>query len=84
MQQESIYGKILGLFFVRALSTRGVSIELGQKSISGQLYSVINKLRGDTLIEWTIPETPKSPNQKYKLTKKGLGFYIMAFDKKGK
>ena len=77
LQQESLYSKILGILLSGALSTQEVSTTLGQKSISGQLYSVINKLREDSLIEWTIPETPKSPNQKYKMTKKGLAFYML-------
>lgn len=53
------------------------STSLGHKSISGQLTKVINKLREEELIEWTIPETPKSSKQKYKLTKRGLAFYVL-------
>ena len=77
MQQEALYGKVLGLLLAGALSTQEVSTALGQKSISGQLYYIINKMREDGLVEWTIPDVPKSPKQKYKLTKRGLAFYTL-------
>lgn len=77
LQQESLYGKVLGKLLQGALSTQEVSTALGQKSISGQLYTVINKLREDDLIKWTIPDKPKSSKQKYKLTKRGLAFYAL-------
>lgn len=77
LQQESLYGKVLGKLLQGALSTQEVSTALEQKSISGQLYTVINKLREDALIEWTIPDKPKSSKQQYKLTKRGLAFYAL-------
>lgn len=77
LQQESLYGRILGKFLKGSGSTQDVSKALGQKSISGALYVMMNKLREDGLIEWTIPEKPKSSKQKYKLTKKGLAFYLI-------
>ena len=55
-------------------ATKDIAVTLGQKSVSGQLYLVINKLREDQLIEWTIPETPKSSKQQYRITKKGSVF----------
>ena len=57
------------------LSTKELSIKLGQKSISGHLKKVIAKLLEDKLIEWTIPDKPKSSRQKYRLTQKGRLFY---------
>jgi len=77
LQQESLYGKVLGILLSRVLSTQEISAALGQKSISGQLYNIVNKMREDGLIEWTIPDIPKSPKQRYKLTKRGLAFYAL-------
>ena len=83
MQQESLYGRILGKFLKGPGPTQDVSKALGQKSISGALYVMMNKLREDELIEWTIPERPKSSKQKYKLTKKGLAFYLLLRKEEG-
>jgi ATP-dependent DNA helicase RecG len=58
-------------------SRKEISLELGQKAISGQLNEILSKLQEDSLIEWTIPEKPNSSKQKYKLTKRGLAFYVL-------
>lgn len=74
LQLESLYGKVLKLIKERTSSTKELSEALGQKSISGQLYTIVNKLRDDGLIEWTSPEKPKSCRQKYRITPRGLVF----------
>ncbi len=83
LQPESLYSEIVLRLAENNLSKQGLADALGHKSISGQLKVVINQLIEDQLIEWTIPEKPKSSKQKYKLTKKGLAFYIMT-RKKGR
>ena len=71
LQQESLYGKVLRLVQKQTSSTQELSTALGQKSISGQLYTTVNKLKEDGLIEWTVPDKPKSSKQQYKTTPKG-------------
>ena len=66
--------KVLKIIKDTPLSTKEISKILGQKSISGRLYQVINELRKDGLTEWTIQDKPKSSKQKYRITKKGLLF----------
>jgi ATP-dependent DNA helicase RecG len=61
-------------------STKELSTALSQKEISGQLYNIINKLREDGLIEWTIPEKPKSSKQQYRITQKGITFLKLLKD----
>ena len=53
------------------LSRSELSKKLGQKKTSGQLYNVIRDLLDGQMIEYTLPEKPRSPRQKYKLTDKG-------------
>ncbi|MDW7694043.1 hypothetical protein R9C00_04760 [Flammeovirgaceae bacterium SG7u.111] len=77
-----MYSKVLQVLESSAYSTQEISTAFGQKSISGQLYSVINKLRENGLIEWTIPSKPKSSKQKYRVTQKGKAFYQLV--KEGK
>jgi len=74
LQQESLYSKVLRLVQEKTSATKELSELLGQKSISGQLYSVVSKLKEDGLIEWTIPEKAKSSKQKYQITQKGIVF----------
>ena len=74
LQQESLYSKVLIIIAVRPQSRKEISIELGQKSISGQLNEILKKLQAKKLIEWTIKETPKSSKQQYRITQKGLAF----------
>ena len=50
---------------MKVTSTKELLMALGQKEISGQLYSIVNKLKAQGLIEWTIPDRPKSSKQQY-------------------
>lgn len=74
LQQESLYSKILQIVTVKTSATKDIALALKQKSISGQLYQVIDTLREDLLIEWTIPDTPRSSKQQYKITQRGIAF----------
>jgi ATP-dependent DNA helicase RecG len=74
LQQETLYSKVLKIIVVIPQSRKEISIELGQKSISGQLNEILKKLQEKKLIEWTIKETPKSSKQKYRITQKGTIF----------
>jgi len=80
LQQETLYSRLLRLLAVKISSTKELSFALGQKEISGQLYSIINKLREHRLIEWTIPDKPKSSKQKYQITQRGNIFLQLIID----
>ena len=47
---------------------------LKQKQISGQLNKILSKLVDDELIERTIPNNINQPDQKFRITKRGLVF----------
>ena len=53
------------------LSRSELSKQLGQKEVSGQLKKVFRDLLTDGMIEYTLPEKPRSPRQQYRLTDKG-------------
>ena len=48
-----------------------LSKKLGQKKASGRLYNVMRDLLTDRMIEYTLPEKPRSRRQQYRLTSKG-------------
>ena len=58
------------------LSSAEIAHALEHKTLSGNLRVVIPQLRNDGLIEYTIPEKPRSKNQKYRLTDKGKQLLI--------
>ena len=77
VQPESLPGdlksKVLNLLVSEGpLSRSGLSEQLGHKKASGQLYNVIQDLRDDQMIEYTLPDKPRSRHQKYRLTDKGI------------
>ena len=53
------------------LSKAELSAKLGQKRVSGQLHEVIRQLMAKGVIEYTLPQKPRSRLQKYRLTAKG-------------
>ena len=75
VQPESLPGdlksKVLNLLTDGPMSKSELSKKLGQKKVSGQLYNVVRDLLNDQMIEYTLPEKPTSPRQKYQLTDKG-------------
>ncbi|VGO17456.1 hypothetical protein PDESU_06052 [Pontiella desulfatans] len=64
--------RILQACRMQPLSSRDIATVLGHKTLSGNLRAIIPHLRALELMEYTIPETPRSRQQKYRLTAKGL------------
>ena len=75
VQPESLPGdlrsKVLNLLTGGPLSRSELSKKLGQKKTSGQLYNVLRGLLDDQMIEYTLPDKPRSRRQQYRLTDKG-------------
>ena len=76
VQPESLRGdlksKVINLLVSDGpLSRSALSKKLGQKEVSGQLKKVFRDLLTDGMIEYTLPEKPRSPRQQYRLTEKG-------------
>ena len=63
--------RVINLLVDGPLSRSELSKKLGQKKVSGQLYNVVRDLLNNQMIEYTLPEKPRSPRQKYRLTDKG-------------
>lgn len=63
--------KVLNLLAEGPLSRSELSEKLGHKKASGRLYNVIRDLLDDQMIEYTLPDKPRSRRQQYRLTDKG-------------
>ena len=74
VQPESLRGdiksRVLNLLADGPMSRSELSTKLGHKKASGQLYNVVRDLLDDQMIEYTLPEKPRSPQQQYQLTDK--------------
>ncbi|RKU38747.1 hypothetical protein C6496_04380 [Candidatus Poribacteria bacterium] len=74
-QPESLPGdlksRVLNLLADGPLSRSELSKKLGQRRASGHLYDVVRDLLNNQMIEYTLPDKPRSPLQKYRLTAKG-------------
>ena len=70
-QPESLAERVMLLLLQQPLAKSELSSGLGHKAVSGQLNKVIRLLLSEQSIEYTIPDTPNSRLQKYKLTEKG-------------
>ena len=68
---ESLRARVLGLLVGGPLSKAELSGRLGQKQASGQLHEVVSRLVADRMIEYTVPDKPRSRLQKYRLTETG-------------
>ena len=71
LQPESLADRVVLLLDAGPLSKSALSERLGQKTISGQLNKVVRELLDAGRIAYTIPEKPRSRNQRYRLTAKG-------------
>ncbi len=75
VQPESLPGdlksKVLNLLADGPLSKSELSKRLGYKQLSGQFNKVFRNLLADEMIEYTLPEKPRSRYQQYRLTDKG-------------
>ena len=57
-----------------SLSRSELEKALGLKRASGYLNRTIAKLQAHRLIEFTIPDKPNHPEQKFKITERGVVF----------
>lgn len=81
LQHESLFTKVLKIISSKGINTKGIATILEQKSISGQLKKTLSNLLEKALIEWTIPEKPKSKNQQYRITDRGIAFLQLLHQK---
>ena len=61
--------RLIEMLRVSYMSKKEIALELGYKSITGNLKKAIDNLLKQGLIEYTIPNKPTSKNQKYKVSK---------------
>ena len=66
--------RVVNLLADGPMSRSELSAKLGHKRASGQLYNVVRDLLNNQMIEYTLPEKPRSRRQKYQLTDKGRTF----------
>lgn len=69
---ESLGTKALRLLVAGPMSKVDLSRDLGQKEVSGQLNKVVRQLIAEGMIEYTVPDKPRSRLQKYRITAKGM------------
>ena len=68
---RGIKSRVLILLTYGPMSKTELSKKLGQKKPTGYLSNVIRDLMDDQIIEYTLPDTPRSRSQQYRLTEKG-------------
>ena len=65
------------MFYIMRLCKQGpvsvseIAAKFGQKQPSGHLKRLVREMNRDGILVFTIPETPRSRLQKYRLTDKG-------------
>ena len=70
-QPESLEAKLLALLAGGSMAKAELSKNLGQKGVSGQLNNVVRRLLANRMIEYTLPDKPRSRLQQYRLTDRG-------------
>ena len=70
-ETPTIHEKVFDFISKREMSNAEIARELGWSRVYGGLARVIKNLLSDGIIEYTIPEKPRSRLQKYRLTEKG-------------
>ncbi|MBQ4199621.1 MAG: DUF4062 domain-containing protein [Kiritimatiellae bacterium] len=70
-QVVSLFVRITSILADQVLSSGDITAALGKEYYSGHLRRIIKMLLSDGIIEYTIPEKPRSRLQKYRLTEKG-------------
>ena len=70
-QVMSLFVRITSILADKMLSSGDITAALGKEYYSGHLRRIIKMLLSDGIIEYTIPEKPRSRLQKYRLTEKG-------------
>ena len=70
-QVVSLFVRITSILADQVLSSGEITAALGKEYYSGHLRRIIKMLLSDGIIEYTIPEKPRSRLQKYRLTEKG-------------
>jgi ATP-dependent DNA helicase RecG len=64
--------KILALCQKKPCGNREIFLELGYKSLTGNVKKALNRLKKIQAIAYTIPDKPRSQHQKYRITERGL------------
>ena len=66
-----LQGRVLDLLVDGSMSKAELSRGLGQKQVSGPLHEAVRRLIANRMIEYMLPDKPRSRLQKYRLTEKG-------------
>ena len=66
-----LQGRVLDLLVDGPMSKAELSRGMGQKQVSGPLHEAVRRLMANRLIEYMLPDKPRSRLQKYRLTEKG-------------
>lgn len=74
LHNPTMYSEILRKVMELPLSRKDIADAFGKKQISGYLNRTLSKLVDDKLIEHTIPEIKNHPDQKLRITKRGIVF----------
>lgn len=73
-KEKTIFTFILIHLQQESLSRSELANVLGLKTVSGHLNRTIAKLKEHGLIEFTIPDKPNHPDQKFRITERGIVF----------
>lgn len=75
-EPESLEGRLLSVLEVGTLSKGELARIVDHTEISGRLKKLIKILMLDQMIEWTIPDKPRSRLQKYRITDNGKAHLV--------